>query len=222
MRKAIIIMAKVPRPGSVKTRLRPFLNDGQCAELATAFLRDAETRAKCETDNTIVAFDPPSRKKELEALLYRKHVLIEQAGKGLGERMSNAFESAFESGFAQVVMIGTDSPGMPQDSISMAFRLLKNGSDAVLGKTMDGGFYLVGLTGSNRRIFENVDWGTERTAVQTVRNMDVLGLKISYVNDWKDVDRPTDLEELNRELTADSGPAPETYKWLSNNRSMFS
>ena len=99
MKKAIIIMAKVPEAGKVKTRLQPALTPNESAELATAFLQDTENKAKTITENLIVAFSPDNKKNELENILQHKPFLIEQTGDNLGEKMFNAFKFAFSNRF---------------------------------------------------------------------------------------------------------------------------
>ncbi|MDQ3041688.1 MAG: DUF2064 domain-containing protein, partial [Acidobacteriota bacterium] len=103
-------MAKVPVAGAVKTRLEPFLSPEKCAELAAAFLQDAENKAKTVCENTILAYAPADEKNVLENALRRENTLVEQIGATLRERMANAFECAFVRRSGAVVMISTDSP----------------------------------------------------------------------------------------------------------------
>ena len=116
MKRAITSMAKVPVAGTVKTRLQPFLTATQCAELAAAFLRDAESRAKIVCDDTILAYSPADQRAVLENLLSFENILIEQTGADLGARMCVAFEFAFaREKDSSVLMIGTDTPTVPAE-----------------------------------------------------------------------------------------------------------
>lgn len=216
MNRAIIIMTKIPRAGNVKTRLQPFLTPEQSAELATVFLQDAVEKARKVCDKTIIAFTPPDEKDFLFNFVPSNNILAAQIGKDLGERMFNAFVFAFADDSDSVVMIGTDSPTFPAEFIERTFDLLEN-SDAVLGESEDGGYYLIGLKTLRKEIFENVEWSSPETFVQTVHNIENCGLSLSYVTKWRDVDFPKDLERLKKELRENPKLAPRTAKWLEEN-----
>ncbi|MDQ3180418.1 MAG: DUF2064 domain-containing protein, partial [Acidobacteriota bacterium] len=111
------------------------------------------------------------------------------------------------------VIIGTDSPTFPTDFLKQAFENLKK-TDAVLGKTEDGGFYLIGLRHLRKEIFENVEWSSPKTFRHIVRNIKNLGLKLSLLPAWFDVDLPADLERLRKDLAENPTIAPLTFDWL--------
>ncbi len=222
MKRAIIIMAKAPVPGAVKTRLEPFLSPAECAELAAAFLRDAFAKAKTVCENTILAYSPAAQRAVLESVLQTETIYVEQTGADLGERMSNAFEFAFASGSDAVVMIGTDSPTVPADFIRRAFEFLENESDIVLGETADGGFYLIGLRKNYPELFENVAWSSARVFKQTTANAERLKLRAAQIPVLYDVDVPDDLARLRKEMLIDDKiEAPATYQWLSAHSELF-
>lgn len=208
-------MTKIPRAGNVKTRLQPYLSPEQSAEIAAAFLHDAEAKARKICDKTIIAFAPADEKKSLFNFVSPQNIFAAQKGKNLGERMFNAFKFAFKNGLDSVVMIGTDSPTFPAKFIEKAFNLLEN-SDAVLGESEDGGYYLIGLKTLRKEIFENVEWSSPETFVQTLRNIENCGLSLSFVPKWHDVDFPEDLERLKIELRENPKLAPKTAKWLKD------
>jgi uncharacterized protein len=193
MKLGIIIMAKVPEPGKVKTRLEPFLTPEMCAELASCFLRDTIEKAQTLQTKIIVAFSPAERRDFFNG--FEGLNLVAQTGTDLGQRMFNAFRFAFQSGLDKVVMIGTDSPTLPPEFIENAFGLLEE-FDAVLGPTTDGGFYLIGLSKLDKRIFEGVEWSSAKTFEQTRRNLETCGFGLSELPVWYDVDEPPDLENL--------------------------
>ena len=224
MKRAIIIMAKVPVAGTVKTRLQPFLSPEKCAELAWAFLRDAAAKAKTVCENTILAYAPAGRKNVLQNFFSVENTLVEQIGATLGERMSNAFEFAFGRDSDAVLMIGTDSPTVPAAFLEQAFELLETNADVVLGKSADGGFYAVGLREYQPRLFENVAWSNERVFRQTARNAAQLNLRLAQIPESFDVDEPPDLVLLRREMLADENArrhARQTYEWLLSNSDLF-
>ena len=217
-------MAKVPFAGTVKTRLQTFLSPEKCAELAWAFLRDAETKAKIVCENTILAYAPADRKNVLENIFRDETTFVEQIGATLGERMANAFEFAFGLDSDAVLMIGTDSPTVPAASLEQAFELLEATADVVLGKSADGGFYAIGLRKNQSRLFENVAWSSERVFRQTARNAARLKLRLAQIPESFDVDEPPDLILLRREMLADENArrhAQQTYEWLRSNSNLF-
>jgi len=209
-------MTKVPQAGKVKTRLQPFLTVQQSAEISVCFLQDTEAKAKTVTQKLIIAFSPIEKKNLLTDILQTEPILVEQKGENLGERMFHAFEFAFLNDSDAVVMIGTDSPTVPAEFIKRAFAFLETKADAVLGKTKDGGFYLIGLRKLDERIFENVEWSSPKTFEQTRRNIENLNLSLSEIPVWYDVDTPEDLKILKKELMGNPQLAPKTAEFLDS------
>ncbi len=216
MKRTIIIMTKVPRAGNVKTRLQPFLSAAQCVSLSEAFLEDAINKVQSRADDLIIAFSPSSERDYFAKFENNKFVLLKQKGKNLGEKMFDAFQFAFEHDSDGVVMIGTDSPTFPAKFIDLAFENLKN-TDAVLGETTDGGFYLIGLRTLRKEIFAGVEWSSTKTFQQTTENIRKIGLKLFHLPIWFDTDFPEDLLKLQNNLTENSDIAPKTFHWLKEN-----
>jgi rSAM/selenodomain-associated transferase 1 len=225
MKRAIVIMAKVPSAGTVKTRLKPFLAPEQCAGLAASFLQDAESKSKSVCENTIVAYSPADKREVLESILQTENILVEQNGANLGERMSNAFKFAFAQNSDAVVMVGTDSPTFPAEFIERAFKFLESGSDIVLGKAEDGGFYLIGLREFVPRLFENIQWSSPTVFEETSANAAKFGLKnLTEIPAWYDVDISADLLVLRNEFLSDEAiqkRASATYRWLLAHSELF-
>ena len=224
MKSAIIIMAKAPVAGTVKTRLEPFLSPEQCAALAECFLRDTIEKTKKLRVQLIIAHTPPEQRSRFDRFEDQKTILHEQRGNDLGERIYSAFQFAFKQNFQAVVMIGTDSPTFPLKFIEQAFEFLEINADAVLGKTIDGGFYLIGLRGRGRalrkEIFECVQWSSPETFSRTKENILRLKLSLKELPDWYDVDEPEDLKRLEKEFNQDESIqkiSPQTFKWLAQN-----
>ncbi len=220
MKRAIIIMAKVPQAGNVKTRLQKFLSPENCESLAESFLKDAVNKAASACENMFIAFFPPQEIQKLKKILPDKSTFIEQTGENLGEKMFNAFQFVFERKFDEIVMIGTDSPTFPFDYIEQAFEFLETNSEIVLGKTEDGGFYLIGLRVLRREIFENVAWSSPKTFEQVFENVRNLGLHLRETPGWYDVDEERDLIQLKIEIMHNENAkrrAPHTFEWLKQN-----
>lgn len=219
-------MAKFPRKGLVKTRLKPFLTDEQCVELSICFLQDTVNKAKKITPNLIVAFSPADDRNELKKLLPDDIILTEQKGNDLGERMNSAFEFAEAKGFSPVIMIGTDSPTFPPKFINSAIEFFKNvETKIVLGAAKDGGYYLIGLRNAANEIFENVEWSSAETYEQTAENARrIFACEPAQIPVWYDVDTPEDLKILRDEFMKNEHfrkIAPETTKWMTANTKVF-
>ncbi len=209
-------MAKVPEAGKVKTRLQPRLTPGQSAAFAECLLHDTIAKVAGKQDHLIIAYSPADGRDFFDQFSKHKIIYIPQKGLNLGERMFNAFDFAFAQKMDSVVMIGTDSPTFPPEFIDQAFGFLEN-TDAVLGETEDGGYYLIGLKTLKLEIFENVEWSSPETFKQTAENMRMLGLSVSLLPRWYDVDEPEDFERLKIELLGIDNAAQNTAQWLSKN-----
>lgn len=220
MKRAIIIMAKAPLAGTVKTRLQPFLSAEQCAQLAACFLRDTINKAKTLKIQLIIAYSPAGEIDYFRRWADEKTSFVEQKGGNLGEKMFSAFQFAFARKTEALVMIGTDSPTFPAGFIEQAFELLETDSDAVLGKTEDGGFYLLGLRKLDEKIFEAVEWSSPKAFEQVRENIMNLSWRLSEVPRWYDIDEAKDLEQLKNEfLNNKNAPrrAPQTFEWITKN-----
>lgn len=221
MKRTVIIMAKAPLAGTVKTRLEPYLSAEKCAQLAGCFLRDTISKAESLKNKLIIAYSPAGETDYFRRLAGEKTSLVEQKGDDLGEKMFSAFEFAFrQNSDAAAVMIGTDSPTFPADFIERAFEFLETGADAVLGKTEDGGFYLIGLRKADARIFERVEWSSPKTFAQVRENILNLNRRLREVPGWYDVDEPNDFEQLKNEFLNSGNArrfAPETFEWITRN-----
>lgn len=208
-------MTKVPQTGFVKTRLQPTLTPEECRDLSTVFLQDVEQKVTDIRLELIIAFSPAEKQNLLTEILQTNPILIAQKGKNLGDKMFHAFEFAFSQESDAVVMIGTDSPTMPVDFVEQAFALLETEADAILGKTEDGGFYLIGLRKAEKKIFENVEWSSPQAFEQTKRNIENLNLNLKEISVWYDVDTPEDLERLKKELALNPQAALNTAEFLN-------
>jgi uncharacterized protein len=213
---AIVIMAKFPEPGKVKTRLQPFITPNDSAQLAMCFLKDTVNKAKYVSDNVIISFSPVEKSVEFNELFSENILFFAQTGNDLGERMLSAFRFAFEQKFTSVVMIGTDSPTFPTEFLLKAFEHLEK-SEAVIGETTDGGFYLIGLNRLYNNAFKDIEWSSEKTFEQTKSNFFRLGIKYSEIPVWYDVDTQHDLEKLNKDKLLQE-VAPFTFKYFEEKK----
>jgi rSAM/selenodomain-associated transferase 1 len=218
MRPVVIVMVKAPIAGLAKTRLSPPLSEVDAASLASCFAQDVVNSALRVVPNLIVAFSPNNGHALLEALLPPDLRWLEQRGVDLGERLDAAIAYAANLGCGPIIVIGADSPTVPDSFIETARdALTAEKTDAVLGPTVDGGYYLLGLRNCVPRLFQNIDWSTPLTYEQTASNITRLGLQLLELQQWYDVDTFSDLLRLREELLSDDKArrrAPATYRWL--------
>jgi rSAM/selenodomain-associated transferase 1 len=215
---AIIVMAKAPLPGTVKTRLSGAYSDVEIVALASAFLADTVAAAKLIGPHVFIAYSPEGGRSIIEPIAGGGVEWICQLGADLGERMYAAFAEAFEQGFTPLVIVGTDSPHMPTASYQAAMEILQGReADIVLGPADDGGFTLIGVSAPNPALFEGVLWSGPTVLKQTTENAERAGLQVRTIAPWYDVDTPEDLQRLRDDLlavSAHAAQAPATSAWL--------
>lgn len=200
-------MAKAPRPGKVKTRLSPPLTPEQAAALNICFIKDTAENIHQVTQATpsagVVAYTPVGDEAAFDGLLPPGFQLLPQRGDGFGERLLYVCEDLFSLGFSAVCLIDSDSPTMPQQALLQAVEgLAREGDRMVLGASDDGGYYLIGIKRLHRRLFEQIDWSTERVFAQTLERAREISLETELLPTWYDVDDAATLERLWLELSA--------------------
>ena len=199
---ALVIFAKAPIPGQVKTRLCPPLTHDEAATLHGSFVLDTLERTKAAVSRLKLPFDrylactPSSTLVFFKIMEERQGVkLIDQEGEDLGTRMHRACETLFTRGYQRVLIVGTDVPSLPLGYYKQAFELLEK-HDLVLGPALDGGYYLIGLNKSVPTLFQNMPWSTGRVLALTREKANELGLTIGLLPEWRDIDRIDDLRAM--------------------------
>ena len=199
----VIVFARAPEPGKVKTRLIPALNAAGAAELHRRLVMRCLRAARdsrlgpvelwCAPDTS----DPYFRECER-----RLGISLWAQGEGdLGARMQRAFESALMHA-ARAILIGSDIPALSAQYLRDAERALAGGDDAVIGPAEDGGYALIGLSRCDPELFRGIPWGGPEVLVQTRRRLAALSWRSSELPVLWDVDRPEDLERLPEGLRA--------------------
>ena len=220
----LLLFAKEPQ--QAKQRLRASLPSGMVTKLASAFLRDTLQTVSLLEDVTIqLAYTPRSSEPKFSGFmdefgLNEPHGLTRQRGRALGARLEAAIGDAFESGSERVVAIGMDSPSMPLDSIRSGFVHLRD-HDCVLGPTLDGGYYLIGLSRPCPALFRGIEWSTGSVYRQTVEIVHREKLSYRELPVWYDIDTAEDIEFLVRDinqfrLAGDEERAQYTESVLAN------
>jgi rSAM/selenodomain-associated transferase 1 len=210
--RGLIIFARQPLPGHVKTRLAGEVGVRPATELYAAMLEDVLERAARLNGVRVLVFwamenDPLPQRTD-----YPRLEMHRQCGGNLGERMAAALETAFAGGIRSCCVIGSDSPDLPPEYITRAFQLLEQDqADVVFGPAEDGGYYLVGMKRLWRRIFEDLAWGGNDVLESSCQRARELELRTALLPDWYDLDTLADL----RKLAATSGrEAPRTRQLL--------
>jgi len=193
----VIVFAKAPVPGAVKTRLAPALGPWRAARLhATLVERALKTAVAARVGRVELHVAPRRRNGFFRFLQERTGVpVVEQKGASLGERMATAFERALRR-HRFIVLIGSDCPALRTADLRRAFRLLRGPADVVLAPAEDGGYVLIGLRRPRPDLFDAIAWGEASVFESTVRRVEAQGLALCTLRTLWDVDRPHDLERL--------------------------
>jgi rSAM/selenodomain-associated transferase 1 len=189
------IFAKHPEPGQVKTRLARETSAEWAAAVAHAFLRDTIDRLREVPAQRVLAFSPSSARDAFAALAGQDY-LIEPQGEGdLGQRLREFLAARHASGCKRTVIVGTDSPTLPVESVVRAFDMLRD-ADVVLGPATDGGYYLLGCAEGLPPIFEGIAWSGPSVLEQTIKRLEDTSLRLVLLPPWYDVDTLADWHTL--------------------------
>jgi rSAM/selenodomain-associated transferase 1 len=210
----IAVMAKASIPGRTKTRLVPPLTAEEAAAFNTAFLQDVAANILSASGGMNIsgymAFGPPEAAAFFRAMLPPRIGLIESWLPNFGDCLLSAIDHLFGSGHTAAVVLNSDSPTLPTSILIDTARILAEPGDrAVIGPSTDGGYYLLGLKAAHRRLFQDIDWSTERVARQTMERAREIGLPVRVLPTWYDVDELEALKLLHGELCQDRSFAPD-------------
>jgi rSAM/selenodomain-associated transferase 1 len=213
---ALAVMTKAPQAGRVKTRLTPPLSPEEAAALNTCFLRDTATAisrtAEGKRARGIAVYTPVGAEAAYAGILPDEFALVPQRGEAFGERLSAATEDLLQLGFDSLCLIDSDSPTVPEKAFAEAVDVLaRDGDSIVLGPSDDGGYYLIGLKKLHRRLFDRIDWSTERVLEQTIEAAREIGVTVHLLPTWYDVDDHRTLSRLCREFFSSSGSANNAF-----------
>jgi len=197
MSPCLVVIAKQPESGKVKTRIAAALGDDRAAELYRCALHDTLALAR-SVDGVAYAlsYAPPTAdgRRYFEGIA-PEFTLIPQQGTIFGERLSGTFSRLLLE-YGPVVLIGSDSPDLPTELIDRAFSLLATNADVVLGPADDGGYYLLGMRAMQPALFERIDWSTEVVTSQTRQRAADAKLHVVDLPTWHDLDTVDDLQAL--------------------------
>ncbi len=199
MKRTLIIFAKEPEKGKVKTRLKKYFSEPQLLNLYKAFLKDTSQIAdKVDCEEKILAFAATKKPRYLKQVA-RDLKLYRQKGRDLGQRMYNAFVHTKDKRAGKTIIIGSDSPTLPAIIINRAFWKLDK-CDVVLGPSIDGGYYLIGLKEPCSGLFKGVIWSSDQVLNETRKRARQLNKKVAMLDKWYDVDDSKTLARLIHDL----------------------
>ncbi len=196
----LLIFAKYPEAGAVMTRLCPPLSAEEAATIQRACIRllcERSFRAWPVRPRLVISpDDSESRFREFTG----PYVPMVPQGEGdLGARMLRAAKATLDEGGEDVLIIGSDSPTLPERLLVDARRGLSE-ADVVLGPCGDGGVYVVGLRAVRAEMFAGVEWSGERVAAQMRAGAETAGLTVTTIDTWYDIDRPADLSRALEDI----------------------
>lgn len=220
MNDALIVFAKRPEPGAVKTRLTALVTPAEAARLYEAFLRDALAQYAALDVDVRLYFSPSDR--AIPAGLVPGGVSVHtQAGPGLGARMKLAIVETFAAGYERVVIIGTDHPTLPSAFIEEAFAALAGPPAIVVGPSDDGGYYLLGMNTFYPEVFHDMRYSHDAVFEQTVERAGRTAARLVVLPPWYDVDTPAALRRLIGDLEVQEPAAAHTRRVVDELRAAY-
>lgn len=220
----LVVVAKAPVPGKVKTRLIPHFTPEAAADLYRCFLQDRITTIDTLKGVDLAIAYTPADAKDMFAPFSRNGIcLFSQNGKDLGERLNNIFVEKLADSYDAVSVIDSDTPDLPQSTILESFnRLLSNQTDVVFGPCHDGGYYLVGMRKPHPELFVDIPWSTEKVLSNTLERAKKLDVKTDLLPWWNDLDTFEDLvvfyNKYKNQPSERTWAGEKTYLYLSRHK----
>jgi rSAM/selenodomain-associated transferase 1 len=215
--RVLVVMAKAPRPGRVKTRLSRDLPDDTIVELYRCLLEDTLALGLSLPNTRVALMAPAEDLHDLAMLVPRGVAGVAQEGTGLAAALASVFTTFAGDGSRRVIAFNSDSPHLPPSVLDEAFSLLST-HDVVIGPTDDGGYYLVGATVPHQDLFDVAPMGTASALESLLARVRAHGLSYRLTREWFDVDVADDLARLADALRHDPSASPRTAAFLSCHR----
>src|ERR1700688_2453482 len=215
--RTLVIMAKAPRPGAVKTRLTTSLSTEAVTAFYCCLLEDtlALARSLKLTDVEVAIMCPASDVNELAQLAGNEASIVAQNGEGLAAGLTSVFAHFAEDHQRRVIAFNSDSPHLPRSVLEDAFETLA-AEDVVVGPTHDGGYYLVGAKASHPTLFAGDGMGTSSALERLLARARALELSVGFADPFYDTDVADHLTRLAAELRLAPARAPRTAAWLKD------
>ncbi len=211
--RTLVIMAKAPKPGKVKTRLTESLPSAAVTALYRCLLEDTVALATSLTSVEVAVMCPEADQEELAQLIGNRVQVVAQKGEGLAAGLNSVFQHFSAAGRQQVIAFNSDSPHLAPSVLDSAFEILAT-HDVVVGPTHDGGYYLVGAKAVHPTLFESDGMGTRSALDRLLTRTKDLELSTGFTEPFYDIDVANDLILLARELRLAPAKAPRTAGWF--------
>ena len=211
----LVIMAKAPRPGTVKTRLAPGLSPGAVTDFYCCLLNDTLALSRSLSDVEVAIMCPDSDVKQLAQLAGHETSVIAQNGEGLAAGLTSVFAHFAKDHQRRTIAFNSDSPHLPRSALENAFELLA-AHDVVIGPTHDGGYYLVGAKAFHPTLFADDGMSTSSALDRLLSRARDLELSVGFATPFYDIDVVDDLTRLALELRLAPERAPRTARWLKD------
>jgi len=211
--RVLVIMAKAPRPGAVKTRLTPSLSPAAVTDFYSCLLDDTLALARSLGDVEVAIMCPKTDVNELAQLVGSEVSIVAQKGEGLAAGLTSVFAHFTQDQERRTIAFNSDSPHLPRSVLEDAFETLA-AHDVVVGPTHDGGYYLVGAKASHPTLFAGDGMGTSSALERLLSRARALELSVGFADPFYDIDVADDLTRLAEELRLAPERAPRTAQWL--------
>jgi hypothetical protein len=211
--RVLVIMAKAPRPGAVKTRLTPNLSPEAVIDFYRCLLDDTLALARSLSDVEVAIMCPESDVSDLAKLAGSEASVVAQKGEGLAAGLTSVFAHFAERHQRRIIAFNSDSPHLPRSVLEDAFEALAK-HDLVVGPTHDGGYYLVGAKASHSSLFAGDGMGTSTALERLLSHAQALELTVGFAAPFYDIDVVDDLTRLAEELRLAPARAQRTAQWL--------
>ena len=211
--QVLVIMAKAPRPGAVKTRLASSLSPAAAVDFYCCLLDDTLALARSLGDVEVAIMCPDSDVNELAQLAGSEASVVAQKGEGLAAGLTSVFAHFAQDHQCRTIAFNSDSPHLPRSVLECAFETLA-AHDVVVGPTHDGGYYLVGAKAFHATLFAHDGMGTSSALERLLSRARALELAVGFATPFYDIDIVDDLTRLAAELRLAPARAPRTARWL--------
>lgn len=208
----LVVMARYPTPGRVKTRLAATVGAQAACVLYRAFILDLAARLRPLPYDVAWAYWPPGAPFADLVPGFRCRA---QEGPDLGGRLAGALDAELARGPGPVLAIGADAPHVAAAVLAEAAGALAGPADVVLGPAADGGYYLIGLRAPAPALFTDIAWGTDAVLAETRRRAARAGLVVHLLPSEFDVDEAADLRRLRALLARGDVALPATAEVLA-------
>ncbi len=190
---SIIIFLRYPKKGKVKTRLASTIGNTKATKIYKIIAENTVDEIKrIQNCNKYIFYSVEDEKDLIKQWLGKRFFYSHQEGTDLGERMKNAFAKVFGHGAEKVIIVGTDIPELNSAIINKTIIDLEK-FDTVIGPSDDGGYYLLGIKKINNKLFENIEYSTDKVFNETINKIAKSAMSYELLKNLDDIDTEEDL-----------------------------